>query len=367
MKILILVSFYNQFLQDFYTLHPETAKLNFESHRLLLMAQRFGASDAYSYNLSQLGVDVQEIVTNDDNLQRKWAKEHGFFIPPFPQIVGKAFRKFLNHDWRYRIIKKQVKQIRPDVLYIQEHNILSDPFIAELKPLVRLVVGQVASPIPRGRSYASYDLVLTSFRHFVPRFKQQGIESQYIRLGFDERILAECELRNHIKYDITFIGGLAKAHSERLDLLNKVASTLPIDIFGYGKQDLDPNSALYQHHHGPIWGLKMYQTLHASKLTLNKHIDAAENFANNLRLFEATGVGTCLITDAKDNIDELFRLDKEVVTYNTVDELVEKARYLLKHDEERVTIAKTGQRHTLEEHTWKHRMEELLRILERYI
>ena len=42
-----------------------------------------------------------------------------------------------------------------------------------------------------------------------------------------------------------------------------------------------------------------------------------------MRLYEATGVGTLLVTDYKDNLHEMFIPGKEVVVYRDADEAVE--------------------------------------------
>ena len=107
---------------------------------------------------------------------------------------------------------------------------------------------------------------------------------------------------------------------------------------------------------GAVFGLNMYQALADSKITFNCHIDAAKNNAANIRLFEATGSGTCLITDWKENLNDLFDIDKEVVTYKTIDECVEKVNYLLAHDKERNAIAVAGQKRTLNEHSLEKRI-----------
>jgi len=91
----------------------------------------------------------------------------------------------------------------------------------------------------------------------------------------------------------------------------------------------------------------------------------AERYANNMRLYEATGVGTLLLTDSKQNLRELFEPGEEVVTYDGPEDLAEKIRYYLKHDEERRRIAAAGQARTLREHTYARRMKELVQILER--
>jgi spore maturation protein CgeB len=274
-----------------------------------------------------LGHEAQEIITNDDRLQMKWAQENGIRTLSSSRYLNYGLKLLMDYNWRYKIIKAQVKQIRLDVLYIQEGNILSDAFIAKLKPLIKLIVGQVASSIPSQRTYMSYDLVLTSFPHFVERFRKRGIASEYFRLAFDVRVLNEIDLINP-KFDVTFVGGISKAHRQGYELLKEVREQLSLDLFGYGKETLDPSSLAYQHHRGEVWGLDMYRILAQSRITLNRHIDVAKNYANNMRLFEATGMGACLITDWKENPHEMFVLEKEVVTYRSADELVEKVNYL---------------------------------------
>ena len=366
MNILILDNYYDNFLRQFYSQHPELDTLDFESHRALLMAQHFGTSDVYSYNLKNLGHEAQEIITNDDRLQMKWAQENGIRTLSSYRYLSYGLKRIMGYNWRYKVTKAQIERIKPDVLYIQEGNILPDAFIAKLKPLVKLIVGQVASPIPSQRTYRSYDLVLTSFPHFVERFRKRGIASEYFRLGFDERVLNEIDVINP-KFDVTFVGGISKAHRQGYELLKEVSEQLSLDLFGYGKETLDPSSLAYQHHRGEVWGMDMYRILAQSCITLNRHIDAAKNYANNMRLYEATGMGTCLVTDWKENLHELFVPEEEVVTYRSADELVEKVNYLLTHDKERAKIAKAGQERTLREHNYYNRMKELIEILKGYV
>jgi spore maturation protein CgeB len=111
----------------------------------------------------------------------------------------------------------------------------------------------------------------------------------------------------------------------------------------------------------------MYQLLFDSKITVNHHIEMAKSYANNLRLFEATGVGTLLVTDWKENLHELFEPGKEVVFYRTPDECAEAVQYYLEHDEEREAIARGGQKRTLRDHTYCQRMPELVDIVKKYL
>jgi spore maturation protein CgeB len=107
----------------------------------------------------------------------------------------------------------------------------------------------------------------------------------------------------------------------------------------------------------------MYRVLAAMRIALNRHPDAAEAHANNMRLYEGTGVGALLLTDAKRDLQELFEPGREVLAYTNEHELVELAWYYLEHDDERESIALAGQERTLREHTSERRMAELADIL----
>ena len=78
-----------------------------------------------------------------------------------------------------------------------------------------------------------------------------------------------------------------------------------------------------------------------------------------MRLYEATGCGSLLITDAKDNLHELFEIGTEVLAYSSPEEAVELAAHYAKHPEEARRIAGAGQARTLAEHSYEKRMTKL--------
>ena len=114
----------------------------------------------------------------------------------------------------------------------------------------------------------------------------------------------------------------------------------------------------------PLFGLDMFQQLQRTRVSLNTHIDISATHASNMRLYEATGVGSCLLTDWKSNIGELFAEGVEVVTYKSAEECVEKVNYLLAHEEERQAIGDAGQRRTLRDHSFDNRAVQLNQIIQ---
>jgi spore maturation protein CgeB len=86
-----------------------------------------------------------------------------------------------------------------------------------------------------------------------------------------------------------------------------------------------------------------------------------------MRMFEATGVGSCLLTEHMDRMAELFEPDKEVVTYKSAEECVEKALYLLDNRAERAAIARAGQDKTLRDHNFTVRAHELDEFIQKWL
>ncbi|MGE3622608.1 MAG: glycosyltransferase [Bdellovibrionales bacterium] len=106
------------------------------------------------------------------------------------------------------------------------------------------------------------------------------------------------------------------------------------------------------------FGIDYLTLLAASKVTWNRHQDTPGAGAN-MRLFEACGVGTCQLVDAREEVVACYEPGVEIVTYHSIEECLEKARWLLDNPAEREKIAKAGQRRTLAEHTSRHRALEI--------
>src|SRR5439155_1969331 len=163
------------------------------------------------------------------------------------------------------------------------------------------------------------NLRVSSFPHYVERFRQQGIKSEYLRFAFEPRVL---KLLGAVqpRHAVVFVGGYSLNHANGNRLLEHVAGRVAVDFWGYGAESLPADSFVRRSCRGEAWGLQMYGVLAESRIGLNRHIDVAGRFANNMRLFEATGVGTLLLTDQKDNLHELFEVGKEVIAYSTPQE-----------------------------------------------
>lgn len=367
-KILIVDTYYPEFVRQLYQSHPEKTTASYDEQLTWLLGYHFGTGDSYSFYLRTLGYEAGDVVADILPLQAQWAKEHEFKLrrPPLPLprfLQAQADRLSL-----YKALLSQITEFKPDILYMQNLSFCDPLFLRKIKRQVRLLVGQIACPLPPTAFLKPYDLIVTSFPHFVERLRKRGIASEYFKIGFEERILNTLAPEPvEKKYDVVFIGGFTAVHHEATAALEALAVQIPVDVWGYGIDQLTTDSPLRQRYHGEAWAMDMYRIIRQAKICVNRHSAAAEQHANNMRLYETTGLGTCLITDMKENLPELFAVGQEVVTYQSTPNLIDKVQYYLAHNDERERIAKAGQQRTLRDHSYRQRMVELDYILLRYL
>lgn len=364
-------------------------------------------ADFWAVALARLGYETCEVVSNIEPLQQTWAKEKSLVV---------------EDDWLFAITLAQVKDFRPEVLFVNEYALFSASFLQRLRsecPTIRLVLGWCGAPYRDPSIFREYDIVLSSVPELVEDFLAQGHRSFHINHAFDPRILERIEGVSGNDSDFTFLGSIATRngfHVQRERLLVELIEKTPLSIWadvhrttlrersgvkvrqfahsvvqtarkagvpeslinatpgrkvmGWKERPtLAPpiDARLERTAKPPLFGLEMFAQLARSRISLNTHIDISALYASNMRLYEATGVGSCLLTDWRKNIGELFEPDEEIVTYKTAAECIEKVNYLLAHEEERSMIAKMGQKRTLRDHNFDNRAARLHELLVRVL
>jgi hypothetical protein len=393
-RFLLLNTDYPEFLRWLYAQHGGLEGQPYEEQMRVRMESLFGVADFYSRNLRKLGHEAWDVIVNNEAMQKAWAREHGVRVEePTPGRAGAAgiwqrarhvaaktparhlgpllrpvlTRRERHEGWFCEVTAAQVRSYKPDVLLNHAVAEVSTGFLRELKPCVRLLLGQhAATQLPDSGDWGCYDLVVSSFPPTVDWFRRKGVAAELFRLAFEPGVLSVLKAGAK-SFGVSFIGSFHEVHSSRTALLEYLCDR--VDGIGVWAPDLgmlSPSSAVRRRYLGQAWGREMYQILRDSRIALNHHGDVAP-YANNLRLYEATGVGTLLVTDWKENLQEILEPGTDVVAYRNREECAELLQYYLAHDAAREGIARTGQARTLREHTYYQRMQELVDIVHRYL
>ena len=85
--------------------------------------------------------------------------------------------------------------------------------------------------------------------------------------------------------------------------------------------------------------------------------------AVNQRVFDVPACGAFILTDYQKGLDELFDVGKEMIVYRDKDEIPVLVKYYLDNPEKREAVAKKGAERVLKEHTYKHRLDVIIRAM----
>ncbi len=206
------------------------------------------------------------------------------------------------------------------------------------------------------RWFDNYNLMLSSQSIYIEAWRERGLEAELFKPAIDNNL---CQHKAWAKreHHISFIGGISDLHIQRFNILEKLSNEFNIKCFGPGFENIPDLSPLKSIWNPPVWGNDLFYTYSNTKFSLNMHGDDSPTEAANLRLLEATGCGSLLFTEKRDNLNTYFK-DDEVISYENTNDLIEKLRYYQSHDHEASKIALQGRAKTLEEHTYENRVLE---------
>ncbi|MET4036881.1 MULTISPECIES: glycosyltransferase [unclassified Bradyrhizobium] len=390
MRILVLNADYARFLAWQYQRQPGLADTDYATQMAARNASLFSVADFYSRNFAKLGHVAADIHVNNARMQTAWAHERGIAVEPPPPPVGIArdvvpewlhravapFKPVLRplarkvglsprlDEQSERILLAQIEEFKPDLVLNQDLFHVDTGLARRIKQIGRpILIGQIGVSPSRGEDWTVYDLMISQMAHVVNIFRAGGARAEVVHLAFEPENLDVLPPAPPRSIDISFVGAVSADHQQRVAQLEAVARRYDLKLFGSGLNALPASSPLHRCYQGEVWGVEMYQALRSSRITLNSHIDMAGPEAGNARLFEATGVGTFLLTDFKDNLHTLFEPDREVVTWRSVDECVAMIDRYLADEPAREAIAKAGQAKTLSSHTFRQRVGDILNFV----
>ena len=107
---------------------------------------------------------------------------------------------------------------------------------------------------------------------------------------------------------------------------------------------------------------EMPKVFHASRINLNMTMRPIET-GLSLRIWDVLGCGGFLLTNYQAELPDYFEIGRDLETYSSMEELEEKVRYYLSHEEERIEIAVNGYEKTVKHHTYEARIAEMIRVL----
>jgi hypothetical protein len=380
LRIFILSTDYGAFLSDLYGRMPRLAAASFGEQEAARRSSFFADAYAWRDALAALGHEVLVVTANNEAMQNAWLRARGERLPDrqtkslrgLARIAAARRRGtpaellpgLVEPSRLLPIVVAQAASFEADVVLIHDLHLLDRETLQQLRRHARVVVGQhAATSLGPSVPLELYDAIFSSFPPTIAHLQNVNVRAVPLRLAFDRGVLAALAApAPDFEWEVTFVGSLQSVHSSRARFLEGLAERVPELRIWTPRAERPPRgSVLRDRWQGTAFGLAMYEILRASQATVNHHGDVG-SYANNLRLYEATGVGTLLLTDRKQNLGELFVAGDELIAYDDVDDCAAQLAALDRPARERIAAA--GQARTLGSHTFDDRAVELVAALD---
>ena len=362
MKFLQLFPLYGEYVKDFYAARPDLAAKSYAEQNAALIDDGFGVVHMFARYLAPHGFETEIVFTEAEAAQRQWLAENS----PAPLTEP--------DNWRHEIAARQVNAAQPDILYITEPVGFDKKFLDLLTHRPRMILGWKAAAIPPGTDWRGFDLILSNFTPtFQWAIERGAARSEFFTPGFPDH-LAE-ELPGEGKFwDLSFIGSISSEHRTRTDYLNSLAKAQLVRendfSLGYFLRTAEPDIVpvgVAMHNRGALWGQMMHRVLKGSRIALNIGIDLAKGETGNMRMIEATGLGSFLLTEYQDNIRRYFEPGVEIATFKSPGELEEKIRHYLHDEAAREAIAQRGRARCLRDFAMSQSVARLAELIRAHV
>lgn len=117
------------------------------------------------------------------------------------------------------------------------------------------------------------------------------------------------------------------------------------------------------HIHGPVGTLTEMPLIFAqSRINLNMTVYPIRS-GLSLRIWDVLGCGGFLLTGQQPELNDYFIPGRDLETFSSIEEMLDKCAFYLAHEDIRMRIAASGRQKVLKEHTYLHRIGRMLRIV----
>ncbi len=200
-----------------------------------------------------------------------------------------------------------------------------------------------------------YNIVFTYSQNAIKLYKKIGINNIYrLSFGCSHKLHHRDVWSNDTINKVLFVGTFTL--QRYLFMRKLIKKGVPLDIYG----SYWPKKVSGVRVNKGVYGDNYLKLMQKYKLVLNIHNNI--DYGPNMRVFEATGSGTTLLTDNADDTSNFFEDNVEVLFYQNLNSAVKISKEFLNNPN--VEISKNAYKKCHENYEYKNIIKELIRISE---
>ena len=213
-------------------------------------------------------------------------------------------------------------------------------------------------------NFILYDIHFSLRPHLFEEYLKKGTKRvEYLECCFDPTIFYPLNFTQNGKYDVSFVGTWSKTRER---WMKYISPCFRVYVWGgswWRAKSLRKEPNIHLMYRSAV--LEDYsRVVSESKICLN-FLTLENRDQTNLRNFEISACKGFQLCNRTQQLTTIFKENEEICLYETEQELIDKIRYYLKHENERIEIAKKGfEAVTNQEHTFLSRCKQVISTVE---
>lgn len=271
--------------------------------------------------------------------------------------------RMVRRDLEHRV-RSGIQQHAPDLVVVAGHGVVPSEVVDQVRPgfrarWIQLIGEHVGDLKAASREAMAYDHVFLGGTGMVAAFDRMGVKhAHYLAVGCDPSVHKPLRARGPFRANVVFAG--AATHRREQMLAELVEFGLAVWGPGWRK------TSLKDYCRGELPSTEDFVRAYAgATVAINVHRadpdDATgSGTAVNRRLFEVAAIGVPQVVDARTDLARHFEDGPEVLVYSTAEQLKGQVKRAVQEDKYRERLAANSRQRALREHTYMHRMSDLL-------
>ncbi len=222
--------------------------------------------------------------------------------------------------------------------------------------------------IYQGANPAEYTAFISNSQGGAETLKQLGARAVHtLYYGADPEVFSPAAVSTQ-DIDVMFYGhGREYRQSWLEDMITAPSKALPDARFAVRGTKLGDLGRTEMLPYLSFSKLREYACRSKINLCITRRAHASVYGSSSSRPFELSSMGCCIVANPYLGIEEWFEPGKELFVVNSYEEALDRYRYLLSHDSERLAVGRAARERVLKEHTFRHRAHQLVEIVREYV
>jgi spore maturation protein CgeB len=271
--------------------------------------------------------------------------------------------RLVRRDLEHRL-RAALDELKPQLVLVSGSKVVPADVVDRLRPgrqarWALLLGNDLSDPHLASVEAMAYGDVFVGASGLVASFDKHGVKHcHYLAVGCDPSVHKPLRARGPFRANVVFVGA---ATPRREHLLSELVE-FGLALWGPGWR----KSSLKDYCRGELPSTEDFVRAYAgATVAVNVHRNGPEDHHGdvtgvNRRTFELAAIGVPQVVDARVDLPRHFEDGTEVLVYSTPAELKGQVKRAMQEESYRDRLAERGRQRALREHTYMHRMRELL-------